>query len=542
MTATLPTWADFAARSFEEDMSFRASRTPLDFAQALDAGYSSRDHLDYLSTRLSCAMGDLRRGTSRKLTVSMPPREGKSQMVSVYLPLWILSKHPDWKIGLISHSPTLAAGWGRQVRREVEEHGDKLGIHIAPDAGAVTDWETTDRGMVLSRSAPGQSITGKGFNVLIIDDIVKDYADAHSKLSRDSIWDWWKANAYSRLEPPSLVIVVGTRWHEDDFIGRLLSPDYEGDPAEWETISFPAIAEERDVLGREPGQPLYSPILEETEEEALERWADLKATIGSYAWASLYQQRPAPAQGAIFDTGDWRYWTTDPGKIRDDGSVVLLDPASLGHARWLDSWDMTFKGSDDSDYVVGQRWAKHQANRYLIHQWRGQWSFTRQLQAMRDSAATDNPALSPYGQFVHERHIEDAANGTAIIDTIKDEVAGIKPVRPRTSKEMRARAITPEIESGNVYLPHPGDPGNEWVADLLDELREFPHSTHDDQVDALTQALLGLRDNAIGGIGIPGSGTSTPARGLPTANNYLGSRRNTAQAPAPRFDVRRGAR
>lgn len=501
MTMVDVPWAEYVAAQFEDDTRLHASRSLIKFAQTVDSAYTSRPHLDYLSSRLANAMKDVERGVSRKLTVSMPPREGKSQMVSVYLPLWILSKHPSWKIGLISHSPTLAAGWGRQIRREVEEHGHRLGISIAPDAGAVMDWETTEHGSVLSRSAPGQSVTGKGFNVLIIDDVVKDFADAHSKTSREAIWDWWKANAYTRLEPPSLVVVVGTRWHEDDFIGRLLSSSYEGDPDEFETISFPAIAEEADVLGREPGEPLLSPIIDETEDEALDRWAGIRSSVGEYAWAGLYMQKPQPATGSIFKVDSFRYWTTNGNHLRDgDDSVVFLRPADLSGARWVDSWDATFKGTDSSDFVVGQRWAMQGKKRFLIDQSRGRRSFTETLQVMRDW--NDPNRLG--SKWVYEKLVEDAANGPAIIDTLRQEMDGIKPISPRSSKESRARAVTPEIEGGFVYLPHPEMVGYEWVTDLVAEMRAFPNSTNDDQVDALTQALNYARGSGEASITVPG--------------------------------------
>ena len=207
-------------------------QNPLNQAQLLDDSYVSRPHLEYLSSRIAQAIKDVENGKSRKIAVSMPPRVGKSFLTSTFTPVWILRKHPDWKLGLISHDPDLAATWGRAVRRMIEEHGSSLSLQIAKDAGAVSQWETTMKGGVTSRSAPGQSIVGRGFKVMLIDDVVKDFETAHNKKARDKIWNWWKANAVNRLEPPSLVVVVGTRWHEDDFIARLLSSDHEGDPAE----------------------------------------------------------------------------------------------------------------------------------------------------------------------------------------------------------------------------------------------------------------------------------------------------------------------
>lgn len=486
--------------------------SPLVQGRELDEAYVSRSHLEYLSERLRLLTADVEAGQSRRLVVSMPPRMGKSQLTSVYLPIWLLRSHPDWKIGLVSHSPSLATAWGRQVRRVVEGHGADLGLGISRDAGAVGEWETPQGGGVWSRSV-GQSITGLGFKVMLIDDPVKDIASAHSEKARQGLWDWWTANASTRLEPPSLVIVTATRWHEDDMIGRLLSEEHEGDSSEWEVISFPAIAEEDDVLGRSPGEPLISPIVEETVEEAVERWAAVKRTVGSYNWSSLYQQRPAPAKGSIFDTGWWRYWTTDPSRVTDDGKVVLLEESALEQGRWLDSWDMAFKDKDSSDFVVGQRWVRVGPRRILVGQRRGRWAFTRTLEELRSWSHGGGP----YGSRVHQRVVEDKANGSAIIDTIKEELSGTKAVSPRDGKVSRARAVTPEIESGHVLLPHPSDPGNEWVSDLLSELRNFPNDAHDDQVDALTQALSELREEGRASMTVPGRAGRTIDRNVGSA-------------------------
>lgn len=494
--------------------------SPAAQAVELDSGYVLRDHLNYLSERLAAATEDVKRGVSRRLVVSMPPRSGKSQLTSVYLPVWLLRQNPRWKIGLISHDPTLATGWGRAVRGLVEQHGETLGLAIAPDAGAVSEWQTTDRGGVTSRSAPGQSITGRGFNIMLLDDVVKDFASAHSEASRKAIWEWWLANAETRLEPPSLVVAIGTRWHEDDFIGRLLSDEYDGDPADWEVISFPALAEEDDVLGRTPGDPLLSPLLrDETPEQALVRWAGVKRSVGMYSWSALFQQRPAPAEGAIFDIGTFRYWTTDPAKATEDGTVRFLDPNAAVGTRWLDSWDMAFKATEDSDYVVGQRWMRLGANRYLIAQRRGRWTFTGTIAQMKAWLGGDE-----YGGKVHLRLVEDKANGPAIIDTLHDEIAGLKAINPGVSKEARARAVTPEIESGNVYLPHPTEAP--WVLDLLAELRSFPTGAHDDQVDAMTQALTELRESGNVTITVPGDRVA-PA----IANRYTASRTGIRRSP-----------
>lgn len=483
-------WVDALQAEFEKKAATNVRyENCMALAKALDPTYRTRAHLEYLSDRLAQAVKDVENGQNRMIRISMPPRSGKSDMGSQKFPMLLLNQHPDWKIGLISSSPSLATSWGRNVRRMVEEDRAGLGVKIAPDAGAISEWETTKGGGVTSRSV-GQKIIGRGFKVLIIDDAVADFAAAHSDVKRDSVWDWWLADAQTRLEPPYLVVVIGTRWHEDDIIGRLGKEDTEGDPADWEVIEFPALAvKDNDELGRMKGDPLISPLVDESKEQAIERWNKLKDNLGSYAFAALYQQTPVPSDGAVFNMSWIKYWTRDPSKVSDN--TVLFDPGSYQGGRWLDSWDLAFKATKASDYVVGQRWLKAGANRYLIAQFRKRIDFTQTVAVMEDWA---NPGGSvPYSSWVFERLVEDKANGPAIISVLKNKISGIIPINPKDSKEARARAITPEIESGNVYFPHPSDPGNDWVNELLDEMRSFPSGTHDDTVDALSQALNRLR-------------------------------------------------
>lgn len=436
-------------------------------ALAMDSGFVERDHLRYLSDRFAQAVADVHNGQSRRLIIQMPPRSGKTTLATLHTPSWLLSQHPDWDIALTSHDGTLAAAWGRQIRRWVED-GMVPGVAVARDAGAVKEWETTEGGGVLSRSLR-ESFIGRGARVLLIDDPHKDFADAHSEVSRDAIWDWWLSVAQTRLEPPSLVVVIMTRWHEDDLVGRLLSSDHEGNPDEWEVIRFPAIAGKDDVLGRSPGSPLLSPLLpDETVDEAVDRWSQQRLNVGSYVWASMYQQDPAPSHGAIFDVNWWRYYDAPPEQFD----------------RVITSWDCAFKGTTTSDYVVGQRWGCIGPDRYLLSQVRGRWSFTETLDQMRRFCTGTS-----------ENVVEDKANGTAVIDVLKREISGMIPINPTNSKEARARAVTPQIEAGNVYIPRP-QPGS-WAADLLDECRAFPSGSHDDMVDALTQALTRLRGSGV---------------------------------------------
>lgn len=471
-------------------------RTLIEQAHALEPAYVSRPHLEYISERVTAAIDDVEAGKNRMLVIEMPPRSGKTMLGSQVLPGWLISTRSS-KVVLASHDGGLATSWGRQIRRWVEQGKLGDGINIARDAGAAGEWETEKHGALKAVSIR-ESLTGRGANVMIIDDPHKDFIDAHSATMRENVWNWWLSVAQLRLEPPYLVVVIMTRWHEDDFVGRLLSTEYEGNPDDWEVIRLPALAEKNDVLGRKEGEPLLSPLLAETREEAIVRWAQTRANVGEYVWSAMYQQRPAPAKGSIFNPDHFRYWTTIPGLVEDE-SVIFLDEDLLRGGEWVDSWDMAFKGTTTSDYVVGQRWVRSGAFRILIDQQRGKWTFTQSLDAMEKWG----DGKGPYGDRVHRRLVEEAANGAAIIDSVKKKITGVLPRKATVGKEARARAITPEIEAKNVILPHPKEPGYEWVLDLISEIRNFPHDVHDDQVDAMTQALLELRDEHSGDIRVP---------------------------------------
>lgn len=502
------------SRKYQQQSGVGLPPTPVDQAVELEPTYRRRPHLEYLSDQIADAVRDVEGGKSRMLAVSMPPRAGKSYLISRYTPLWLLRRHPEWEIITASYDRQLTTEWARDIREIIEEHPE-LGIALKKDGGAGGRWETVEGGGMFATAVRG-AMTGRGARVLLIDDPVKDFVEAHSARSRQQLWEWWLSVAQTRLMGPYLVIVVMTRWHEDDFVGRVLSTDYAGDPKDWTRIVLPALSEgPGDPLGRSEGEPLLAPTSDEDAEHAMYRWNSVRSAVGEYTWSSMYQQRPAPASGAIFDSSKWKFWTNNPTRARDDGSVVYVEPSTFVNGRWLDSWDCTFKGADgaSTDYVVGQRWVRNGPNRYLVAQQRGRWSFTQTIDRMRlwtDAAPSE---VNPAGHLVHERLIEEKANGAAIIDVLKEHVSGIKPVNPTVGKEGRARAITPEIESGHVYLPHPDDEGNEWVNDLLGELRDFPHSAHDDMVDALTQALAGLRDPGRGRITVPGVGATGVARG-----------------------------
>ena len=477
--------------------------SPLAQACRIMPEFKVRPHLEYISDRIAQAVADVEAGESRKLIVQLPPRSGKTTLVTETSVAWMLAKHPEWPAILTSYSGALATTWTRLIRNWIEAGMLGPSVAIPRDSRAAASWDTTAGGRVIARSIR-EGTTGEGGKCVIIDDPVKDFVDAHSKARRDEVWAWYKSVATTRLHAPSLIVVIMTRWHTDDLVGRILSTEYEGDPTEWEVISIPAIAEKDDILGRAKGEPLLSPLVSETPEEAIERLKKVKETLGSYIWTALYQQRPQPAKGKIFNRDDWRYWTLDPAKVslndkgNPDGRVIYFDPARSG-GEWLDAWDLTFGGSQDSgDYTVGQRWCRVQGDRFLIAQQRGQWEFPEMLRRFKAWDANGQDSLgssSPYGRFVNKRVVEKAAAADPLVTSLKSQVGGIVARPARGSKVDRARAWSALAESHNVYLPLPSDAGNEWVADYVDELAGFPSgSLHDDQVDASSLAMSEFKE------------------------------------------------
>lgn len=429
-------------------------------------GFHRRDHLDALTGLLANAVEDVRKGKSRFIVVSMPPGQGKSVTCSVALPLYVLAQHPTWNVAVVSSELTLATKFSRDARRDAED----VGVKLAPDSGQVTEWETTAGGGLLARGVGG-SLTGRRVKALIIDDPIKNAVQAYSEVERESLGDWYQKVARTRLAPASLALLVMTRWHEDDLAARLLK-------AGWEEFRLPALAETDDPIGRYVGEPLLTPQAVETIEEANERWAKEREDVGTYTWAGLYQQRPAPAGGSIFNV---------------DNLQELAEPLDMEAGTWITSWDLGFGTPDkkrkaSTDYSVGTVWQALPDGRYVLHDLvRGRWEFTEQLAEMRRTIAR-------YPQC--SRHlVEAAANGAAIIDTMRKDapgvpaIPGVTPIKVSgTNKIERWQACTPLLEAKKVFHL-----GGAWLPDLVAEMAVAPNGKHDDQLDSIAQALNWLR-------------------------------------------------
>jgi predicted phage terminase large subunit-like protein len=401
-------------------------------------------HLEYIRKQL------YRVTTSEinRLMLFMPPRHGKSEMVTVRYPAFFLENNPDKRVIVGAYNQTLANKFSRKTRRIATER-----FSLSAERTAVEDWETTEGGG-LRAVGVGGGITGMGGNLIIIDDPVKNREEANSQTYRDKVWDWYTDDLYTRCEPGATMILIMTRWHQDDLAGRILASD---DAPNWAIVNLPALAEPGDPLGRAEGQALCP---ERYDEEAL---ASIRNVMRE-SFNALFQQRPSAVEGEIFKREHWRYYT------------------ALPHLeKIVHSWDTAFKKGAQNDYSVCTVWGVAANGYYLINRWKGRVEFPelkRTVLALANELVPD------------EILIEDKASGQSLIQELqRDTRLPIIPVKVDSDKIARAHAVTPIQCSGNIYLPE----NAEWLLDYIDTLSAFPNGAHDDDVDSTTQALIHMK-------------------------------------------------
>lgn len=415
-----------------------------------------------------------------RLIISLAPQEGKSERVTKTGTLWALLQNPERRFAIASYAQPLAEGFSRDVRNWIaSNNGDEgtldLGLRVARDNGSARRWQLSGhRGGVVAVGMKS-GLTGRPVDALVIDDPFKDQEQADSPYYRDAVWNWWLSVGSTRLAPGAPVILVLTRWHEDDLAGRLLAAE---DGHLWRVINIPALADhdpekgQTDPLGRKPGEWLQS-----ARRRTVAQWEAIRIRAGSRVFTSLYQGRPSPEAGNVWQRQWWRRYSTLLWSVDEAGNYIVdCDELIL-------SWDMAFKDTKSSDFVVGQVWARRGANVYLLDQVHKRLSFTDTLAAFQAQVKLWPQAAA--------KLVEDKANGSAVIDTLNSKIPGLVPVNPTNSKYGRATAVSPFIESGNVFLPDKSVALFDAEA-LIEEAAGFPNGAHDDQVDATSQALARL--------------------------------------------------
>jgi predicted phage terminase large subunit-like protein len=465
MTAGADLWLDMIATTLAPELRKQPWATPGEMAKALDRTTIQTPALDLIDQLLV----DVANGECERAIISMPPQEGKSERASRRFPLWMLHRNPNLRIAIVSYGHDVARRWGRRIRDDLRAHPE-LGLTLSQSSQRQDEFELLgyNGGLVCVGIEGG--LTSRAVDLLIIDDPYKDAKQADSKAWKQTVENFWTEVALPRLAPGAPVVLIQTRWREDDMAGWL-AKDGDG----WRVLNIPAQADhdpakgETDVLGRQPGE-----FMESARRRTTADWLKKIREVGARAWNALYQGRPAPAEGTIFKRDRWRWYDTPLWIERPDGTRILTQ-----FDDGLASWDMTFKNTEGTDMVVGQAWMRIGADAYLLDQVKGRWDFVETQHAFRRFAARWPQLLL--------KLVEDKANGPAIISSLSRIVPGIVPEEPHGGKEARAAAVSPLQEAGNVWLPVPELAP--WVGDFVEECAGFPTAAHDDQVDAMSQAL-----------------------------------------------------
>lgn len=480
------------------------------------------EHLIYLDRFLSLLI----RGNLR-LIVEMPPRHGKSELISHYVPAWHVLRWPNKRVLLASYQDDFAAQWGRKARDVVEEFGGAYGIRVMASSKAASRWDIAGYDGGMATAGMGGALTGKGAHLLIIDDPIKNEEESNSQTIRDKHWEWYRSTARTRLQKNGSIIVVMTRWHEDDLVGRLLQAQQD-DGEKWIVVRFPAIAEEDEDWGhmtRRAGEPLCADLF------PLPELLRLKSTVGSYWWSGLFQQRPAPAEGGTFKRdwlkqrwhveGEWITFTLKNGERRQ------ISPWSL--TRFI-TVDLATSIKETADYTVVSVWGytpDNPPNLLMLDQFRER---------------VEGPDILPAIHRMVDRwkvpaaFVESVGFQLSVIQSGRRAVPGrpALPLRELTvdkDKQSRALLATAVMERGSFFLPANAP----WLPAYEAELLSFPKGAHDDQVDATSAAARVLFEYGGGADAghvaaapsqIPWAGYAPPARAQDLADFF----------PAPPLD------
>jgi predicted phage terminase large subunit-like protein len=431
----------------------------LPYAVGQWSGYQPAKHHWALADRLE----KVAEGEIKRLMIFMPPRHGKSMLTSEFFPAWYLGRHPDHQVIAATYAQGLADDFGRKVRNLVSNRQHEFmfpGFRLADDSQAASRFHTKERGAYFAVGAGGP-ITGRGADLLLIDDPIKGREDAESEVMRRHLKDWYTSVARTRLMPGGAIVVIQTRWHEDDLAGWLLK---EHAHEEWEVLNLPAIAEPDDQIGRQEGVPLWPQAY------PLDELDQIRRSVGSRDWASLYQQRPTAEEGAIFKREHWQYsrlWLDDP--------QALID--SLGIFKVIQAWDTAFKTKEMNDYSACVTIGVARTKYFVLDVKRGRFEFPELKRVVQTHAAKWNAS---------SLLIEDTSAGQSIIQELRRETRlPLIAVKADRDKVARSRAITATHEAGMICLPE----AMPWLPDFMDEVSAFPNAPHDDQLDAFVHAM-----------------------------------------------------
>lgn len=462
-----PTKADTLEEKAREELALRflTRKRLLPFVERFNPDYQAGWVHKDICQRLEEFSRDVTEKKSPRLMLFMPPRHGKSTLASVAFPAWHLGRNPQHEFISCSYSGSLAMGFSRKVRGLLREEGYKSAFktRLDPQSQSAEAWLTTSGGGYVAAGVGG-GITGKGAHILVIDDPVKNRDDAESANARSSAWDWYTSTAYTRLAPGGGVLVILTRWHDDDLAGRLLKAAADNGE-QWEVVNYPARAEVDEAF-RKQGEALHR---ERYDEDALAR---IEKAVGPRDWSALYQQNP------VADDGE--YFTRDMINYYDN------DDIDHDRMRFYCAWDLAIGKNDRNDYTVGiVVGVNEQDQLFVVDMVRGRFDGFELVEQILDMYEMWKPSIIG----IEKGHIEMAL-GPFLEKRVRERglyEAYFKDLKTgRRDKEARARAIQGRMQQGMVFLPKE----EQFTGPLVAELLRFPNGVHDDQVDAL--AWIGL--------------------------------------------------
>lgn len=405
------------------------------------------------------------RGDITRLAIALGPQEGKSERISRTFPLWSLLRNPARRVVLASYQDDIAARWGRQVRNDIEtfsgaEGITDLGLRVQGDSRAADRWQIEGHAGGMVTAGIAGALTGRPADLLVIDDPFKDKAAARSRAIRKQVRDFWTGTAVPRLAPGAPVVVLHTRWHEDDLIGWLLKE--HGDS--WVYLNVPALAEDGDPLGRAPGT-----WLESARGRTPEQWEQRRAEVGPWDWAAMYQGRPSPAEGGLFSRSTFRYW-----QRTDDPWVVRLPHRDVDarHGFRFATVDLAASTRTSADWTVAAVWCQAQTGELIL----------LDLIRVQAEPAQHWDHLRPVAErWGAKLYIEASQHGMDLVYAAGREGAAIDKVTADRDKYTRAVPAARHVAQGRVWWPADAL----WVGEWEDELAEFPNGAHDDQVDVM---------------------------------------------------------
>jgi len=414
--------------------------------------------------RMAEAFERVANGTCKRLIINMPPRHTKSEFASYLLPAWFLGKFPHKKVIQASNTGELAVGFGRKVRNLVDSDVYNAifpNLALQQDSKAAGRWNTSKGGDYFAIGVGG-TVTGKGADVLIIDDPHSEQEAAMAASNPDiydKVYEWYTSGPRQRLQPGGSIVIVMTRWAARDLTGQVLKSAAQRSGEEWEVIEFPAILPS--------GNPVWPQFWSKEELEAL------REELPNSKWQAQYQQNPIGNESAIVKRDWWKWWEKD-------------DPPECDYV--LQSWDTAFEKSQRADYSAGTTWGifnceedNFAPNIILLNTYKKRVEFP---ELKRD-------VLREYNEYEPDSLIvEKKASGAPLIYDLRAMGIPVQEYTPGKGQDKIARlnSVSDIIASGKVWVPQ-----TRWAEELVDEVAAFPSGEHDDLVDATTLALMRFR-------------------------------------------------